>query len=367
VIESWRGNAVKHVCTAGRWIVAAAISGSLAFSNAYAAMQPPASSLIYQDTSRARLLDCPDGTRRRECPAQPQARRAPCPDGSYRRQCPPPPPPREDRDDNGGIDPVAVATGVVVTGILIKTLFGSGNHGSNSPEAKTLLRDGPQMPMTYPVGTFSVRGFARNGWPIVLDFKPEPDTVTMLDVVFRKKTISLTVDTNGLEGRHLVKLALPQKGPAKKAVPATYVLRSVYRDGSERAGQAAPVDIYGIGGGPRAVGSVAIEQLSMLPGTVTAGTQARFAFSAKSPFNRTRAEVLKFVAADNQRIQLERVMTTEDDNVSVGPHGGVWDGLDQQNRSASLGLHRFQVRAWFTSDDRSWVGAIAPNLVRVSQ
>jgi hypothetical protein len=354
---------VKHVYAAIRWIVAAAISVSLAFSNAYAAVQPPPSRAIYQDPARGRLIDCPDGTRRLECPAQ--ARRAPCPDGSYQRRCPPPP--RDDRDDHDGVDPVAVGTGLVLTGILLGTLFGGNNGGGSSPEAETLLRDGPQMPMTYPIGTFSVRGFARNGWPIVLDFKPEPDTLTTLDVVFRKKTVSLTVDTNGLEGRHLVKLELPAKGPAKKAVPATYVLRSVYRDGTDRAGQPAPVDIYGIGGGPRAVGSVAIEQLSMLPGTVTAGTQARFAFSAKSPFNRTRAEVLKFVAADNQSIRLERVMATEDDNVSVGTHGGVWDGRDQQSRSASLGLHRFQVRAWFTSDDRSWVGAIAPNLVRVSQ
>jgi hypothetical protein len=365
VIESWRGNAVKHVYAAGRWIVTGAISVSLAFSNAYAAMQAPASRAVYQDPSRDRLILCPDNTRRRECPAEPAARRAPCPDGSYQRQCPPPP---RDRDDRDGVDPVLVGTGVVLTGILLGTLFGGNNGGGNkSPEAETLLRDGPQMPMTYPVGTFSVRGFARNGWPVVLDFRPQPDTLTVLDVVFRKKTVSLTVDTNGLEGRHLVKLEMPAKGPAKKAVPATYVLRSVYRDGTDRAGQPAPVDIYGIGGGPRAVGSVAIEQLTMLPGTVVAGTSARFAFSAKSPFNRTRAEVLKFVTADDRSIQLERVMSTEDDNVSVGPHGGVWDGRDQQSRSASFGLHRFQVRAWFTSDDRSWVGAIAPNLVRVSQ
>ncbi|MBA2920473.1 hypothetical protein GON01_02060 [Sphingomonas sp. MAH-20] len=356
---------MKHVYAAGRSMVAAVISVSLASASADAAVQAPPSRAIYQDPARGRLLDCPDGTRRLECPALPQARRAPCPDGSYQRRCPPP---RDDRDDHDGIDPAAAVVGVAVAGILIGTLFGGSNSGGrNSPEAKTLLRDGPQMPMTYPVGTFSVRGFARNGWPVVLDFRPEPYTLTTLDVIFPKRTVSLTVDTNGLEGRHLVKLGLPAEGPAKKAVPATYVLRSVYRDGTDRAGQPAPVDIYGIGGGPRAVGSVAIEQLSMLPGTVTAGTNARFAFSAKSPFNRTRAEVLKFMAADNQRIQLERVMSTEDDNVSVGPHGGVWDGRDQQSRAASLGLHRFQVRAWFTSDDRSWVGAIAPNLVRVSQ
>lgn len=251
---------------------------------------------------------------------------------------------------------------------LATTLFGSGHksRGSDSPEAETLLKDGPQMPMTYPVGTFSVRGFARNGWPVVLDFKPQPNTWTTLDVVFRKRTVSLNVDTNGLEGRHLVKLQLPGN-PKKKTVPATYVLRSVYRDSQDGQQHPAPVEVYGIGGGPRAVGSVAIEQLSMLPESVMAGTPARFAFSAKSPFNRTRAEVLKFVAANNQQIELERVMSTEDDNVSVGPHDGVWDGLDQSSHAASLGVHRFQVRAWFTSDDKSWVGAVAPKLVRVGR
>lgn len=264
-----------------------------------------------------------------------------------------------------------VGAGVAIGAALIATWFSSSRNGqaSERPESKTLLENGPQLPMVYPVGSFSVRGFARNGWPVVLDFKPEPRTWTTLDVVFKKKTVSLVVDTNGLEGRHLIKLELPKDGPAKKATPATYVLRSVYLDGRDtNAPRPAPIEIYGIGGGPRAVGSVAIENLNFQPGMVRAGTAARFDYSAKSAFNRTRAEVLKFVGIDDQqRIQLERVMTADSANVGVGPHSGMWDGRNQQDGASSLGMHRFQVRAWFTSDDRSWVGAIAPSLVTVSQ
>ncbi len=292
-----------------------------------------------------------------------------CPPGVYSRRCPDPEPPRrDDRDDDDGIDPVVAVAGAAVVGALIATWFSSGKkpHASDEPDAEALLENGPELPTTYPVGTFTVRGFAQNGWPVVLDFKPEPRTRTTLDIVYKKKTVSMVVDTNGMEGRHLTRFDLPKDGPAKKAKAATYVLRSVYLDGPDATDRMAPIEVYGIGGGPRAVGSVAIEKLSFQPGMVRAGAPARFDYSAKSPFNHTRAEVLKFVDAGD-RIQLERVMTTSTDNVGIGEHSGMWDGRDQQNRASSLGKHRFQVRAWFTSDDKSWVGAIAPELVTVSQ
>lgn len=285
-----------------------------------------------------------------------------CPSDGYRRDCRPR---RPDRD--GGVDPLVAAGAGVAVVALFATLFGSGGkaRGDRAPDEADLLRDGPQLPTAYPVGSFSVRGFAKDGWPIVLDFRPEPRTRTTLDVVFgKKKVASMVVDTNGLEGRHLVKQDTPRFGWAKKARPATYVLRSEYIDASGASAGPAPIQVYGIGGGPRAVGSVAIERLRFLPGVLRPGTLARFDYAAKSPFDHTHAEVLKF-EADGSAIRLARVMEERADDVRVGLHSGQWDGSDQRSRAPSLGAHRFQVRAWFTTDDKSWVGAIAPDLVQV--
>lgn len=279
----------------------------------------------------------------------------PCPQGGYGRNCGP-------RDRGGDGTAVAVAGGLAAL-VALGTIFGGrrGSRGDRLPGEDELKRDGPQLPTAYPVGSFSVRGFGRDGWPVVLDFRPAPRTRTTLDVIFGKRqAIPLVVDTNGLEGRHLVRLDIPRYGWAKKAKPANYILRSEYLDGSGPA----PVQVYGIGGGPRAVGSVAVERLSFSPGLLRTGSFAQYDYVAKSPFQRTRAEVLKF-QNDGDSIRLTRVMEASAEDVRVGRHGGRWDGTDQRSRSLSTGAHRFQVRAWFTSDDKSWVGAIAPELVSV--
>jgi hypothetical protein len=47
-------------------------------------------------------------------------------------------------------------------------------------------------------------------------------------------------------------------------------------------------------------------------------------------------------------------------NLSVGNQIGSWPGLTPPRpRSA----YRLQVTGWFTTDDRSWVAAVAPALI----
>jgi hypothetical protein len=222
------------------------------------------------------------------------------------------------------------------------------------------------MAASYNTGTFWVRGFAQDEWPIVLDYKPQPHTQTTLYVAFDKdKVWSVVIDSNGLAGEHTQLVVLPRTGWAKKkARPATYYLRCMTIDGMGRPIAPAPIDVYGIGGGPRAVGSVAIEQLTFGPPTMQTGATAAFGYHAESPFDHTRTEVLRY-AMEGQTIRLTQVMAENAPDVSVGTHGGQWNGRDQGTGQVSKGAHRFQVRGWFTSDDLSWVGAVAPSQVTI--
>ncbi len=261
----------------------------------------------------------------------------------------------------GGISPWWLVGIGGALAVVAATHGGGGNSDANALE-----RDGPRFVETYPVGSFAIRGFAKDGWPIVLDFKPEPNTRTTLDVVFNEhRTASILVDTNGLAGRHLDKFDMPANGWAKnKPKPADYVVRSIYLEPSPRAGQAAPVEVYGIGGGPRAVGSVAIEQLTFRAENHNPGAAVQFAYHAKSAFNHVSTEVVRF-ENDGEEIRLARVMQANEGDISVGTHAGSWDGRDAAG-ARSFGTHRFQVRGWFTSDDKSWVGAVAPTLLKVN-
>ena len=290
--------------------------------------------------------------------------------------CPPQEaPPREDKkSDDGWIAPAVIGGGLLAL-IVGRSLFkgdGAKPQANDLPKSKWLNKHGPQLATTFPMGTFSAKGFARNGWPIVVDFKSEPGTRTLLDVIFKRRKVTLDVERSGqlmeigrdgIAGRRLIKLRTPDDGPAiERAKPAMYVLRSIRTDTQAPAS----IEVYGIGGGPQAVGSVAIENLRFTPGQFQFGPTGKidYQYTAKSPFNQTREEVLSF-RQNGDTIVLERVMSAKRVGVSAAAHAGRWYGVRQDNRRPSIGLHRFQVRGWFTSDDKSWVGAIAPNVVTV--
>lgn len=258
-----------------------------------------------------------------------------------------------------------VLVGIVITAmigaIIHKTSFSSNG---DMPAEQALLEQGPQLPVIYPDGSLSVRAFTRDGWPIVIDFEPQPGTVTQLEVTttrgHRKHTEKIVIDPDGSHGRQLVKVAMPNSGNARDPTPASYVVSSIpiatFDTDQPQAVGLAPVKIYGIGGGPHAVGSVAIEQLAFTQ--LTPG--ARFSYFAKSEFNRARAQVQQLQRSTDGTIQIQPVVDFFGSNLSIGPHGGIWSGPET---AASARVFRLQVTAWYTSDDRSWVAALAPDLI----
>lgn len=265
------------------------------------------------------------------------------------------------RSDRWKVDAAIAVAGV--TGYLsARTKFASGD---GPPLGRSLLENGPELAVSYPDGSFAVRGFARDGWPVVVDFAPQPGTVTQLEVTVAsargpaKRTIIL--DPDGSRGRQLVKVEMPA-GETPVPTPATYVVSSVpiaaFDTDRPAAVSAAPVQVFGIGGGPRAVGSVAIEQLAF----ARANVGARFSYVAKSEFSQARAEVQQFRRAGD-RSEIVPIFDARKSNLSVGRQSGDWPGTASGAATPSRGGHRLQVTGWFTTDDRSWVAAIAPDLV----
>ena len=257
---------------------------------------------------------------------------------------------------------VAIAVAGVTGYLSTQTRFPSGDE---SPRGSALITNGPELPDSYPDGSFSVRGFTRDGWPVVVDFAPRPGTVTQLEVTVAtskgptKRTIIL--DPDGSHGRQLVKVQMPAGG-TPVATPATYLISSVPIGALDTdrpaAVRAAPLQVFGIGGGPRAVGSVAIEQLAFSRASVG----ARFSYVAKSEFSQVRAEIQQF-RRTGDKSEIVAIFDSRKSNLSVGRQTGDWPGTASGSPAPSRGVHRLQVTGWFTTDDRSWVAALAPDLV----
>lgn len=279
------------------------------------------------------------------------------------------PPPRHDSGSRGGggVFPWAL-------GALFGAIFAQRPDASPGPAGNDdyLERNGPRPADSYKVGTFVVEAFVQDRWPLVVDFLPQPDSCTALDVyIGPKRVFSRLLDADGLSGRRLVTVSLPD-GISQKARPALYVVHSdrpaCAGAGAAAQGAGAALEIYGIGGGPRAVGSVAVNGLEFGPATPKLPQQqVQIAYRTQWPFNHVSVEVLRFHRNSPERIDVERVLARRNNGPPPGRVADQpWDG---RNGAAelSLGVHRLQVRAWMSGNEHSWVGAISPTSVLIAQ
>lgn len=263
----------------------------------------------------------------------------------------------------------------IAAGIIGVVAMAAAMRSQQKASDESLTMSGPRMPDAYSVGSFPVQGYTRGGWPLVVDFLPEHDSRTWIEVAVDGRLVyQELLDEGGRDGRRQARVVLPRK-VSDRPRPGLYVVRSVrVADGrvlKDASGRDVPakLDIYGIGAGPKAVGSVAIDEVVFEPGRllVQRGALASYSYNARSEFNRAAVEILKFDNREGE-IKVERVKSDELVGIRLGRSpSGAWDGTSGAQRAPSFGLHRLQVRAWFNSEDRSWVGAWSPAAVTVSQ
>lgn len=132
---------------------------------------------------------------------------------------------------------------------------------------QSLVRAGPSG-VTYPTPLqFSARGFLQSGWPVVIKYRAPPGAIPTLKVKplfgggepFRHV---LPRSTDGSD--QLYSFVAEVSGASGKVVVADYTVTAR----TEASNASVPVTILGIGAGPRAVGSIAIDQIRSDPPTV---------------------------------------------------------------------------------------------------
>lgn len=136
----------------------------------------------------------------------------------------------------------------------------------------------------------------------------------------------------------------------------------------------APLRIYGMGMGKKAVGSVAIDQIHFGPPRlrVSRRDEARYSFHSRSDFNKA---VVEYARLENRNgvIQVVERVNQQDlgelaRNTWVGrEQPRKWDGKNRDGE-ASTGLHLLTVRAWRSSvKEGDWVVSWSPDWVDVEQ
>jgi hypothetical protein len=165
--------------------------------------------------------------------------------------------------------------------------------------AARLFADGPQIP---PADSrhFALQGFVRDGWPVAVEFQPQPGTLTLLvvtpyaapspvgrglaqavrDAVQRsplgRATVRIVMDPTGGGGRRLfvvphITLASAQGPGGGELGIATYSVESyrILRKGKLSL-KRSPVEIFGFGAGPDAVTRPLAGRVGRAPATAAA-------------------------------------------------------------------------------------------------
>ena len=290
--------------------------------------------------------------------------------------------------------------GALITGAAAYAL--NQQTGSKWVTPEQLDADGPRFRMKQKPGRFQVQGYAQAGWPMVVDINTLPGTWTWLEVHYqngdRKEVIDLTRPEGGRR-THVVSLP----GPPGSVEVARYSLRSALLPrGKEPVYR--PLEVYGIGAGPNAVGSpdevltefgngqvraralfkraAALRQSPMLyslaaangqnaalylsvtdfgPQAVSSPATVNWAVSAKRTFPLSRIEVLKYPRNDDGK--LTPVGRADIDLFARREARGNWGALPVTAK-VGKGKYALQARAWRTrAGGGDWTGAFAPNYV----
>lgn len=259
---------------------------------------------------------------------------------------------RRTGDDHHSDKALAIGLG---TGIFAGALIAGLAHGSEP--INKLSDKGPQFPQTLHMSRFKVTGFVKGGWPLVLDYEAAPSTYAVLTIVAaRAEPYSVLIPTENA-GRRYIVLRIPETlGDALLVGDFTIVASASASDSSPRYFR-----VYGFGCGRKAVGSIAIDQLTFNPQTITAAhSDTQFGFHTHENFDRLKAEFMQVALVDHC---LEGSIFDDKKIDKRLTENQYWS--DQWNaKKAHPGQIQFRVRGWMTAaGGGDWVSAYSPDLV----
>lgn len=276
--------------------------------------------------------------------------------------------PPTEGDRGGGRNWVipAIIVGAAALFAIGKALAEEKTEQRDDGEAtRALLRDGPQLAPQFNGSAFGVRGLVRGGWPVVVDYaQHRPGRVLLRIAIPGADTVTYRLDKFGL-GRHLLRFELPPF-LGDRLQPAVIALTAADLDTGRETIDG--FSVHGLGIGPRAVGSVAVDRLEFDPGLMrpARGETAGYAFHSRSDFDHAAVEFMQVTQSPDgvrkRYVRGQRIGPVQHDRrIESGP-AQRWDGRDEDAR-LSAGSHQLQVRVWDEGGD--WVGAWSESLVLV--
>ena len=278
--------------------------------------------------------------------------------GAYQHTQPEPP-----KVDPGGGHELRDSLATGGAGLLAGILLGRAmNHGPN-PE-KLLSEQGPQFPPIFSMSTISVLGFVQGSWPMALDYEIREPGVYLLTITAGNVAPFFYLLNSSTTGRKIEALVIPSRF-GTSPVPATCSLRAI----TNTPGEARPIymRVFGWACGPRAVGSIAIDQLRFEPAEVRPKQKqfALYGFHSHADFEKVSAEFEAVGLIDGSVVAKLEDTQKIDDPVRINTQisNKRWEA-----KKASIGQHLLQVRAWYSlQKGGNWVIAWSPQIVRVEE
>jgi hypothetical protein len=247
-------------------------------------------------------------------------------------------------------------------GVLAGLLGSWALAGKGGEPAKLVSDRGPQFPALFSMSAFSVEGFVKGGWPMALDYELREPGIYMLTVT-AEGVAPFTYLLDGTRtGRQTAILTLPARF-GSEGVVAVCTVRAL----SNSPGEARQLffRVFGWACGGRAVGSIAIDQLSFTPSVVRPKNKEEvfYGFHSHADFEKVTAEF--------ERVGLVKgniVAQVEDkQNVDEVVRRNTRISHQRWNpKKAAAGQHLLQIRAWYSlNHGGDWVIAWSPQIVRI--
>jgi len=255
--------------------------------------------------------------------------------------------------------------------------FGPVDSGGASEARAALLdKNGPQLPRIFNMSSFSVMGFVKGSWPVVFDYQLEKDSLLIV-VIAPEGQEPILYRLQGKAGHWQSRLKVPARVGGDSVV-AQYVLESL----DDNVGQVSPahLHVHGVAAGPKAVGSIGIDQVAFGPAMIhlNKNEKAHYMFHSISDFKNVEVNFVR-IANDHGQIIAARIGKIGAGSIARNEQkNGDWDGkVDgsedvngyppniQQWLKSATGQHLLQVRAWYGAKDGDWATALSENFVTV--
>jgi hypothetical protein len=250
--------------------------------------------------------------------------------------------------------------------------------GSSEARSDLLDKQGPQLTPLFSMSSFAVMGFSRGNWPVAIDYVLEQDSL-LLVVISPEGEKPLIYRLEGKKGHWVTKIQIPPAVGDQLRV-SQYLVQTL----DESVGQVLPshVHIHGIAAGPKAVGSIGIDQVNFTPGSIRLAQhqKAQFSYHSISDFDDTEVSFVRLAKTNTGEIVAAAIGSKSMGSIAQNHvKNGDWDGSIntgdivkafppelQQWLLAPHGQHVLQVRAWLRKNHGGdFVTALSETIVTV--